>query len=250
MTAQEFWWMLAPALGTIAGGAAILLVGRRPERLLDALLGFTAGVMLAASSFSLLVPGLEAGEVWEVGIGFVLGGATMALLDLWIPHAHARFREGGVAAAPRGDDERRALMMLSALTIHNVPEGLAVGVAFAAGGPELGVPVAIAITLQNIPEGFVAAVPLLNNGMSRYRVAAVGAATGLVEPPAAFLGFAALTAGAALLPYGMGFAAAAMIYVVVDELLPECFARGNERVATLALLSGFLLMMGLDAAFG
>jgi zinc transporter ZupT len=86
-TAEEFWWMLAPALGTIAGGAAILLVRRRPERLLDALLGFTAGVMLAASSFSLLVPGLDAGEVWEVGAGFALGGPTMALLDLWIPHA-------------------------------------------------------------------------------------------------------------------------------------------------------------------
>jgi ZIP family zinc transporter len=249
VTAQEFWWMVAPALGTILGGAAILLVGRRPERMLDALLGFTAGIMLAASSFSLLVPGLEAGEVWEVAIGFALGGAAMALLDLWVPHAHARFREGG-AAPPGGEHERRALMMLSALTIHNVPEGLAVGVAFAAGGPELGIPVAIAITLQNVPEGFVAAVPLLGDGMPRGRVAAVGAATGLVEPPAAFLGYAALTLGAALLPYGMGFAAAAMIYVVVDELLPECFARGNERVATLALLAGFLLMMGLDAAFG
>jgi zinc transporter, ZIP family len=122
--------------------------------------------------------------------------------------------------SPRGDDRRRALMILSALT------------------------------LQNVPEGFVAAVPLLSNGLSRGRVAAAGAATGLVEPPAAFAGYAALTFGAALLPFGMGFAAAAMIYVVVDELPPECFAPGHERVATLALLSGFLLMMALDAAFG
>ena len=242
--------MVLPALGTILGGAAILLVARRPERLLDALLGFTAGVMLAASCFSLLVPALDAGTMWEVALGFAAGGATMAALDRWIPHAHERFAERGAARAPGRDIGRRARLLLAALTIHNVPEGLAVGVAFAAGGAELGVPVAVAITVQNIPEGFVAAAPLVATGASRRRAAAVGAATGLVEPPAALLGFAALSVGAALLPAGMAFAAAAMIYVVVDELLPECFARGDERTATLSLLAGFLLMMALDAGLG
>lgn len=242
--------MLIPAAGTALGGLAILVVGRPADRTLDLLLGFTAGVMLAATFFSLLEPALERGSLWEVAVGFVLGGASLAALDMWAPHAHERFEERGHVPPGSAPPRRRALMLLSAITIHNIPEGLAVGVAFAAGGVELGVPVALAITVQNVPEGFAAAAPLLEAGTSRRRVAAIGAATGLVEPPAALAGFAALTLGSILLPAGMGFAAAAMIYVVADELLPECFARGNERVATLALLSGFLLMMGLDAGFG
>jgi zinc transporter, ZIP family len=250
MEGQELLWMLAPAAGTAAGGLAILAGGPRSDRALDLLLGFTAGVMLAATSFSLLVPALERGDLWEVVLGFVLGGAVLAALDASLPHAHERFRERGGADPRSAAPRRRAVLLLSALTIHNVPEGLAVGVAFAAGGMELGVPVAIAITLQNIPEGFVAAVPLLATGVPRGQVAAIGGATGLVEPPAALVGFAALSLGTVLLPAGLGFAAAAMIYVVIDELLPECLARGNERTATLALLSGFLLMMTLDSAFG
>jgi len=250
MSDQELVWMLVPAVGTATGGLAILAVGRPSDRTLDLLLGLTAGVMLAATSFSLLEPALERGGLWEVAVGFVLGGASLAGLDMWLPHAHERFAERGHAAPRLAPPRRRALMLLAAITIHNVPEGLAVGVAFAAGGIELGVPVALAITLQNVPEGFAAAAPLLEAGASRPKVAAIGAATGLVEPPAALAGFAALSLGTILLPAGMGFAAAAMIYVVVDELLPECFARGNERVATLALLAGFLLMMGLDAGLG
>lgn len=242
--------MLIPALGTIAGGAAILLAAPVADRWMDALLGFTGGVMLAAACFSLLVPALDAGTLGEVATGFVLGAAAMVTLDALVPHLHPRLARGRGAARPRGSPERGAVMLLSALTIHNIPEGLAVGVAFAAGGPEAGVPVALAITLQNVPEGFVAAVPLLGGGLTRGRVAATGGATGLVEPPAALLGFAAVSAGTLLLPYGLAFAAAAMIYVVVDELLPECFARGNERVATLGLLAGFLLMMALDNAWG
>lgn len=242
--------MLLPAAGTALGGLGILVLGSPPARVLDLLLGFTAGVMLAAASFSLLVPALEIGALWEVIVGFTLGGAMMMMLDRWIPHAHERFREHGHGASSRSAPARRAAMLLSALTIHNVPEGLAVGVAFAGGGVELGAPVAMAITLQNIPEGFVAAVPLLGSSLSRPRVAGIGAATGLVEPPAALLGFWALSAGAALLPAGMALAAAAMIYVVVDELLPECVARGNERLATFGLLAGFVVMMGLDAGLG
>lgn len=250
MSDQELLWMLIPAMGTAVGGLAILVVGRPSDRTLDLLLGLTAGVMLAATSFSLLEPALERGRLWEVAVGFVLGGASLAALDQWLPHAHERFAERGHARARLAAPRRRALMLLAAITIHNVPEGLAVGVAFAAGGIDLGVPVALAITLQYIPEGFAAAAPLLEVGASRRQVAAIGAATGLVEPPAAIAGFAALSLGTILLPAGMGFAAAAMIYVVVDELLPECFARGNERVATLAPLAGFLLMMGLDAGLG
>jgi ZIP family zinc transporter len=250
MSDQELLWMLVPAAGTAAGALAIMTVGRPSERTLDLLQGFTAGVMLAATSFSLLQPALERGPLWQVVLGFVLGGLSLAALDAWLPHAHERFVERGHAPARLAAPRRRALMLLAAITIHNVPEGLAVGVALAAGGLDLGVPVALAITLQNIPEGFAAGAPLLEAGGSRRRVAAIAAATGLVEPPAALAGFAALSLGTALLPAGLAFAGAAMIYVVVDELLPECFARGNERIATMALLAGFLLMMGLDAGFG
>lgn len=250
MDAETLAWIVGAGAATGLGGLALLAFKRPSQTLLDRLLGFTAGVMLAATSFSLLVPALERGELWEVALGFVLGGATLAALDTWLPHAHERFAESGRADPRAAAPRRRAVLLLSALTIHNVPEGLAVGVAFAAGGVELGVPVALAITLQNVPEGFVAAAPLLQAGGSRGQVAAIGAATGLVEPPAALAGFGALSLAAILLPAGLAFAAAAMIYVVVDELLPECFARGNERAATMALLSGFLLMMALDAGLG
>lgn len=242
--------MLVPAAGTALGGLGILAWRTRSPALLDVLAGFAAGVMLAASAFSLLVPALDRGAVWEVIVGFVVGGLAIAGLDARVPHAHERFDEGGRAAAPVASARRRSVLLLSAMTIHNVPEGLAVGVAFAAGGVELGVPIALAIALQNVPEGFVAAAPLIEGGVRRPVAAGVGAATGLVEPPAALLGFAALSLGSALLPAGMAFAAAAMIYVVVDELLPECFARGNERIATLSLLVGFTVMMTLDAGLG
>ncbi|MHB1570240.1 MAG: ZIP family metal transporter [Solirubrobacteraceae bacterium] len=134
-----------------------LLVVRRPGPVvLDALLGFTAGVMLAATAFSLLVPALERGSLGEVLLGFVLGSGFIAALDAVVPHAHARFRERGRAAAEKLA-RHRARLLLSALTIHNLPEGMAVGVTFAAGGTRLGVSLAIAIAIQNVPEGFAAA---------------------------------------------------------------------------------------------
>ena len=135
------------------------------------LLGFTAGVMLAATAFSLLVPALDRGSLGEVLVGFALGCGFIAALDALIPHAHARFRERGRPAAEELAARQRATLLLSALTIHNVPEGLAVGVAFAAGGTDLGMPLAIAIGIQNIPEGFAAAAPLLPAG-TRPRAAA------------------------------------------------------------------------------
>lgn len=121
---------------------------------------------------------------------------------------------------------------------------------FAAGGPELGVPIALAIGIQNVPEGFAAAAPLLATGTRRAQVAGVAALTGAVEPPAALVAFAAFSVAATLLPFGLAFAAGAMLYVVVDELVPESHARGNERAASVALLVGFALMLGLDNAFG
>lgn len=201
---------------------------------------------MAATAFSLLVPALDEGALWEVLVGFLLGAVAFAALDSVLPHVHARFSERD---HPGPVSRERALLLLSALTLHNVPEGLAVGVAFAAGGPELGVPLALAIGIQNIPEGFAAAAPLLDAGARRRVAVGIAAATGAVEPPAALAAIGAFGLSSLLLPAGLAFAAGAMLYVVVDELVPESQVRGNERMATLALLGGFALMLGLDNAF-
>jgi len=250
VTGEEVAWILAAGAATSVGAVGLLLVRRPSERALDTLLGFTAGIMLAATVFSLLVPALERGALWEVAVGFTLGGLTLAALDRLVPHVHLRFLERGGQRPADVSASQRSLLLLSALTIHNVPEGLAVGVAFAAGGPDLGVPIALAIGIQNVPEGFAAAAPLVGTGVSRPAAAAIAALTGVVEPPAAFAAFGVFDVASALLVGGLAFAAGAMLYVVVDELVPESHARGNERDASLALLAGFLVMMGLDTAFG
>jgi zinc transporter, ZIP family len=224
-----------------------LLAFRHPsERLLDVLLGFTAGVMLAATAFSLLVPSIERGSLAEVLAGFALGGACIGLIDRVVPHVHLRFVEG------RRDEKarERGVLLLLAMTIHNLPEGLAVGVAFAAGGTDLGVPVALAIGIQNVPEGFAAAAPLLETGTAPRTAAGLAALTGVVEPLAAFAAFGAIDLATSLLSAALAFAAGAMLYVVVDELIPESQARGYEQDATVAFFVGFALMLALDNAFG
>jgi zinc transporter, ZIP family len=240
-----WFWLVAPGLGTGLGGLFLLFLRNPGDRLLDVLLGATGGIMLAAAVFSLLVPALDEGTVGEVVLGFALGAAVLALFDAFIPHLHARFTE-----RERPREHHRATLLLSALTIHNVPEGLAVGVAFAAGGPELGVPVAVAILVQNVPEGFAAAAPLLPAGASVWAAIGFAAATGLVEPPAAILGYAVAESIDALLPLALAFAGGAMVYVVVDEMLPESREHGHEREATGGVVLGFAAMMVLDNALG
>jgi ZIP family zinc transporter len=238
-----------PGLATGLGGIGLLLIRGKPNtKTLDVLTGLTAGIMLSASIFSLLVPALDRGSLGGVVTGFLLGVGFLAALDATVPHIHARFAEPGHELDPRTPARQRAVLLLSALTIHNVPEGMAVGVAFAAGGPELGLPTAIAIGVQNIPEGFAAAAPLVEAGASKRRAIAFGFASGAVEPPAALLAAVAAGVAGALLVGGLAFAAGAMIYVVVDELIPEAHGHGNERWATLALITGFVLMLVLDNA--
>ena len=249
MSATEVFGMLLPGLATGLGGLALFLVSNPSQRVLDTLLGGAAGVMLAALGFSLLVPALDAGSLAEVLVGFLLGGAAIALVDAFMPHLHARFVAHERSAERRRID-RRGWMVLAALTIHNIPEGMAVGVAFAAGGADLGVPLAIAIAVQNIPEGTAAAVPLIAAGRSRRQAAGLALASGAVEPLAAFAAFGVVELIGGVLPFGLAFAAAAMLYVVVDELLPEAHERGFYREASLALLVGFAVMMTLDNAFG
>jgi ZIP family zinc transporter len=250
MGAETLLGLIVPGLATALGGVAVLVFRRPSARTLDTLLGFTAGVMLAATAFSPLVPALDRGTLGEVLLGFILGSAFVAALDLLVPHAHTRFRERGRPAAEELASRDRATLLLSALTIHNVPEGLAVGVAFAAGGTDLGLPLAIAIGIQNVPEGFAAAAPLLPAGTSARAAAIIAALTGAVEPPAALAAYAAFEVAGSVLAGALAFAAGAMLYVVVDELVPESHGHGHERAASVALLGGFALMMALDNAFG
>jgi len=242
---STLFWLVIPGLATGLGGLGLLIVRRPSDRLLDTLLGVTAGIMLAASVFSLLVPALDEGAVGEVVLGFLVGAGALALLDAYLPHVHERL----VERTPRRE-EHRAALMLSSLTIHNLPEGLAVGVAFAAGGSELGIPIAIAIGIQNIPEGFASAAPVLAAGAATRTAIGFAAATGLVEPPAALLGYGVAETITAMLPFALAFAAGAMVYVVVDEMIPETHGRGNEREATAGVVVGFAVMMLLDNALG
>ena len=242
--------IVGSGLATGVGGLALLRLRQPSDRLLDSLLGFTAGVMLAATMFSLLVPALEEGTVAEVVVALVAGAGLLAVLDAVVPHAHTRFSEHGELPAEYRAARERSALLLAAMTIHNVPEGMAVGVAFAGGGWELGLPLAVAIGLQNVPEGFAVAAPLLPAGVRPGRAAGVAALTGAVEPPAALLAFAVVDLAEPLLAAGLAFAAGAMLYVVVDELIPESQARGFEREATLSLLAGFVVMLVLDTALG
>lgn len=240
----------------LAGGATglgalpIFIKESFSRRTLDIMMGIAAGVMLAASAFSLLVPAFDyvadwIGVISIVGLGFALGGIFVHVADKYIPHAH--FEKG--LEGPSSSMSRVWLLVL-AITIHNFPEGLAVGVSFGTGDTLTGISVAVAIGLQNIPEGLAVAAPLVREGYSRKYAAILAFATGLVEPLGGLLGVSIVFIAVVLLPYGLSFAAGAMVFVVGDEIVPESHAGGNARVATWGLMLGFILMMTLDNVFG
>lgn len=253
MDTTTFLALVLPGLATGLGGLALLFVRRpTPARTLSMMLGFTGGVMLAAVSFSLLVPAIDAADgLWEVVVGFAAGCAMMVVLDRLIPHVHKDV-EGAEVQDHNHDVEghRKTTMLVTALTIHNLPEGLAVGVAFGLGGVEAALGLAVAIGIQNIPEGFAAGVPVLESGGGRKRAAGVALATGLVEPPAAIAAFYLSGIADTVLAGGLAFAGGAMLYVVVDELIPYSHARGHEQEASIALLVGFILLLVLDVGLG
>ncbi len=249
--------------GVTALGASVVFLTRSVNRkLLDAMLGFAAGVMIAASFWSLLAPAIEIAQEWPsvpawfpALTGFLLGGIFLWFIDQTLPHLHLDLpiekSEG-----PKTAWERSFLLVL-AITIHNIPEGLAVGVAF--GGAISGltsasiggaVALAIGIGLQNFPEGLAVAMPLRGDGLSRKRSFFFGQISGIVEPMAAVIGAAAVVYALPILPYALAFAAGAMIYVVVEELIPESQHDGRVDWSTLWLMVGFGIMMVLDVALG
>ncbi len=244
-------------------GALAILVFRNPtKRFLNGALGFSAGVMLAASFTSLILPGIELGGLWPVMIGIALGVVFLDRSDAWMPHAHilisGRFRRDqnpdATAMAEGSVLQRRfsALMLfIIAITLHNMPEGLAVGVGFGSGETTAAISLMLAIGLQNIPEGLAVSIAARNAGLgSRFYAAFAGIRAGLVEIPLAVIGAAAVTVAEPLLPYAMGFAAGAMLYVVSDEIIPETHSKGYERVATIGTMIGLMVRVALDVSLG
>src|SRR5690625_1962557 len=249
---------------TALGAALVFFTKTINYKLLDAMMGFAAGVMIAASFWSLLVPSIDMAAAQGVTewlpavIGFLGGGLFLRICDAYLPHLHIGLpveEAEGVSTS-----WRRATLLVLAITLHNIPEGLAIGVLFgaaasgleAAGGATVigAVTLAIGIGIQNFPEGTAVSMPLRREGLSVGKSFWYGQLSGLVEPISAVIGAAAVVMIQPILPYALAFAAGAMIYVVVEELIPESQIRGNTDIATLGTMVGFSIMMILDVALG
>ena len=252
--ATTFTW------GLTAFGASFVFFFKTMNRVvLDGMLGFTGGVMVAASFWSLLAPAIEMShgegfvKVIPAAVGFALGALFIFGLDKVLPHMHINFKETEGIKSPW----QRTTLLVLAITLHNIPEGLAVGVLFggvAAGIPEASiagaVTLAIGIGIQNFPEGIAVSMPLRRMGMSRRKSFMYGQSSALVEPIFGVLGAVAVTFFTPILPYALAFAAGAMIFVVVEEVIPETQQANNTDIATLGFIGGFIVMMILDVALG
>lgn len=251
-----FTWFL-----TAMGASLVFFFKNIPRRILDGMLGFAAGVMIAASFWSLLLPAIEIAEQsntpsWmPASIGFLLGGGFLWVIDRILPHLHIGFpieEAEGIKT-----DWHRSVLLVLAITLHNIPEGLAVGVAFGAIGADLpsatlagAVALAFGLGIQNFPEGAAVSVPLFRDGVSKIKSFWYGQLSGVVEPVAGVLGALAVIKMQPILPYALSFAAGAMIYVVVEELIPESQLEKNTHIATFGAMAGFTVMMILDVALG
>ncbi len=252
--ATLFTWGL-----TALGASLVFFVKTMNRTVLDGMLGFTGGVMVAASFWSLLAPGIEMSEgegfvkVIPAAVGFGLGAIFIFALDKVLPHLHINFKESEGIKTPW----HRTTLLVLAITLHNIPEGLAVGVLFggvAAGIPEASLSGAVALALgigiQNFPEGIAVSMPMRRQGASRFKSFWYGQLSAIVEPVAAVLGAVAVTFFTPILPYALAFAAGAMIFVVVEEVIPETQLENNTDIATLGFIFGFIVMMTLDVALG
>lgn len=252
--ATLFTWLV-----TAAGASLVFFFKTMNRAVLDGMLGFTGGVMVAASYWSLLAPAIEMSEgegftkVIPAASGFLMGALFLFALDKTLPHLHINFKETEGIKSPW----QRTTLLVLAITLHNIPEGLAVGVLFggvAAGIPEASiagaVTLAIGIGIQNFPEGIAVSMPLRRMGMSRRKSFMYGQSSAIVEPIAGVLGALAVTFFTPILPYALAFAAGAMIFVVVEEVIPETQQDKNTDIATLGFIAGFIVMMSLDVALG
>jgi len=256
LLATCFTWAM-----TALGAGGVFVAREISRKVLDGMLGFAGGVMIAASYWSLLAPAIEMSEGKDIPawvpavVGFLLGGIFLRGIDAVLPHLHIGFRTDEAEGVKTS--WRRTTLLILAITLHNIPEGLAVGVAFgavAAGLPPAtlaaAVALAVGIGIQNFPEGLAVAVPLRREGMSRLKSFWYGQLSAIVEPVAAVIGAAAVIIAQPILPYALAFAAGAMIFVVIEEVVPEAQRGGNVDFATMGGMIGFAVMMLLDVAFG
>lgn len=252
--------LLIPFIGTTLGSAMVFLMKDKiPEKVEKLLLGFASGVMIAASVWSLLIPSIDMAEKqgdisWiPATIGFMLGILFLLVLDSIIPHLHLKSQKlEGLKSKLK-----KTTMMVLAVTLHNIPEGMAVGVTFAAALSQNetvtmagAIALAIGIAIQNFPEGAIISMPLKSEGVSKFKSFIYGTLSGIVEPIGAILTILITSAVTAILPYLLSFAAGAMIYVVVEELIPESQTGENSNIGTIGVAIGFVLMMILDVALG
>lgn len=256
LLATCFTWFL-----TALGAAVVFFFKEINRKVLDGMLGFAAGVMIAASFWSLLAPAIamveEAGGIkWLPPlVGFLSGGIFLWAVDKILPHVHPGFPVSEAEGIKTS--WQRSVLLVLAITLHNIPEGLAVGVAFGAVAADLpsatlggAIALALGIGIQNFPEGAAVSIPLRREGLSRKKSFMYGQLSGVVEPIAGVLGALAVILMQPLLPYALSFAAGAMIYVVAEELIPESQAEKHSDIATVGLMVGFAVMMTLDVALG
>lgn len=243
----SLWGGLVATLLNMAGASPALFLRSYSKTLSDAGLGFAAGVMLTASFTSLLIPAIEHGGIVPAVVGLAVGALAISVIDRLTPHLHfVKGREG-----PSYRRLKATWLFVFAITIHNAPEGLALGVGFGSGDIAVGLALTFAIGLQNIPEGLSVAFSLMSTGeYSRRRAFLMSSATGLVEPLLAAVGAYLAAISGQILPYAMGFAAGAMLYVVSDEIIPETHREGEERISTYGLITGLAVMLILDTAIG
>src|SRR6056297_3898364 len=259
LTGGLFTWGM-----TALGAAVVFLTKNVGQKTLDSMLGFAAGVMIAASVWSLIIPAIEMTEAmggigWiPAATGFLIGGLFLRLCDAYLPHLHIGLPVSDAEGV--GTSWRRSTLLVLAITLHNIPEGLAIGVLFgaaasgieAAGGATVigAITLALGIGIQNFPEGTAVSMPLRREGLSAGKSFWYGQLSGFVEPISAVIGAAAVLMVQPILPYALAFAAGAMIYVVIEELIPESQLHGNADLATLGTMIGFSVMMILDVALG
>ncbi len=241
---------LITGLATATGAIPIFFTKSVNEKFIDTILGFAAGVMLAATSFSLLLPALDIAKgniflVLLVAAGVLAGGVFLDIIDKNVPHFHTL---GGFEG--RSSRMNKLILFILAITIHNFPEGLAVGVSFGGGNINDGLAIAIGIGLQNIPEGFAVAFPLIAEGVSKKKAFLITLLTGIVEPIGGIFGAGVVQVAKPILPFALAFAAGAMLFVISDEIIPETHKKETYRTATYGILIGFVVMLLFDVLLG
>jgi len=247
-----FFASILAGLATGVGALPALFFKNISRNLFNSMLGAAAGVMLAATAFSLLVPGMVYGNaiwpgngIYVVSLGMLIGAAFLHYADRQLPHVHF-----DSISDVHLTSLKKVWLFIIAITIHNFPEGMSVGVSFGSGEMKNGVVLAVAIALQNLPEGLAVALPLVGLGYNKWRAVGIATLTGLVEPVGGLLGITMVTVFQPILPIAMGFAAGAMLFVISEEIIPETHSGGRSRYATFALMVGFIIMMILDNMLG